>query len=161
MVTDRWHAWRSLIGSWEGGGTGTPGEGAGRFAFTVELGGQLLVRRGRTEYPATAERPAFTFEDLMVVHPAGDAWRADFFDSEGHVIRYAVEVGPAEITFTSAADAGPRFRLRYRAIAPDQVAIEFAIAPPGSPEAFAAYVAGAAYRTGSTSAASSRDRRQD
>src|SRR5690349_5925928 len=82
-----------LLGEWIGEGGGGPGEGSGAFAFARELQGKVLVRTNYAEYPASAERPAFRHDDLMIVYtdPPSGRPHAIYFDSEGHVIEYAVE----------------------------------------------------------------------
>jgi hypothetical protein len=142
---DPWSAFRFLLGEWVGEGDGAPGKGSGSFTLTPDLGGKVLVRRNRAEYPAAGGRPASVHEDLMVIHPSkhGRGTRAVYFDNEGHVIHYAVT--PAEggsgLTFLSDAVPGePRFRLTYTKGEADRVALKFEIAPPGKPEAFKTYI---------------------
>ncbi len=68
--------------------------------------------------------------------------RADYYDNEGHVIRYLVET-PADgrAVFTSEASAaGPRYRLTYEAAAGGSVKGAFLMAPPGKPGAFTPYL---------------------
>ncbi len=143
--SDPWSAFRFLMGEWVGEGDGTPGKGSGSFTLAPDLGGKVLVRRNRAEYPAAGGRPASVHEDLMVIHPSkhGRGARADYFDNEGHVIRYGVT--PAEggngLTFLSDAVPGePRFRLTYTKGEGDRVALKFEIAPPGKQDAFKTYI---------------------
>lgn len=145
-----------LVGDWEGVGGGGPGQGAGAFSFQRDLQQQVLVRRNHAEYPAAAGRPAVVHDDLMVVYSQGEAAtpRAIFFDSEGHVIQYSVQLDspavPADrrvVTFLSdAAPGGPRYRLTYRMTGADTVEIKFEIAPPAKPDAFAPYITASARR---------------
>ncbi len=146
-------AWRQLAGRWVGEGSGQPGAGTGWFEFAPALGGKILVRRNHAEYPATAERPAFTHDDLMVVYSggSGEAERAIYFDNEGHVIRYEARWSPEGkvLTFLSEPDAGaPRYRLTYRMLSAEELALSFEIAPPDRPEAFKTYITAKARRTG-------------
>ncbi len=78
-----WGALQSLIGDWEGEGSGEPGSGQGGFSMRPDLDGRVLVRRNR----ATAS--GSLHEDLMIVYRE-DGLRAVYFDNEGHVIRYRV-----------------------------------------------------------------------
>ncbi len=79
--------------------------------------------------------------------PAGET-KAMYFDNEGHVISYRVNLGPSKsIVFVSdSAMAGPRFRLTYTVVAADTLGIRFEIAPPGKPELFSPYITAQAYR---------------
>jgi hypothetical protein len=140
-----------LLGEWIGEGGGGPGEGSGAFRFAPDLQGKVLVRTNYAEYPATAERPAFRHDDLMVVHtdPLTDRLRAMFFDSEGHVIAYTVEESrdPLIVRFISDAIPGsPRYQLTYTTTGPDTLDLTFAIAPPDAPETFAIYISASARR---------------
>lgn len=131
-----WDRWRFLIGEWVGEGGGQPGQGTGEFSFELQLDRRILVRKNYANYPASKDKPAYSHQDLMVVYPEGPGWRAVYFDNEGRVIHYAVEF-PAEgggVTFASEArDSAPRFVLTYKKRGPDQVAITFAVGPPGKP----------------------------
>jgi len=144
-----WGPLRFLVGEWTGEGGGEPGEGTGGFSFLPDLGGKVLIRKNRAEYPATPERPAYAHDDLMIVYrePSGDALRAIYFDSEAHVIRYAVEADDAGgVRFVSdEASPGPRFRLSYAPAGADAVALRFEIAPPGG-AGFATYIEATARR---------------
>jgi hypothetical protein len=149
-----WDKWQYLIGEWEAAGRGSPGEGAGRFSFAFDLRNKVVVRKSHTDYPAAAGRPAFAHDDLMVIYydePA-QKFRADYFDSEGHVIRYTAEFSPDDQTLTfvsEPAPAQPRFRLTYlRPKNNSPLGIKFEIAPPGEPENFKVYVEGTAHKKG-------------
>jgi len=128
---------RFLAGEWVG--EGQPGQGSGGFTFAFELDGKAMVRRSTASYPAANGRPAVRHEDLMTVFAEGDRLKAFYLDNEGHVIRYTVTQGDG-VVFLSDDQAGPRFRLTYKAKAADLVSVAFAIAPPGG--AFATYVEG-------------------
>ena len=132
-----------LIGDWTGAGSGDPGRGSGDFSFQPDLQGKVLVRKSVAEYPATADKPAQRHDDLMVIYAEGNGLRAIFFDSEGHVIRYAIDASGegSTVTFVSdEASAAPRFRLMYRKTGDNTLAGTFEIAPPGKPDAFAKYL---------------------
>ncbi len=150
-LSDRW---RWLVGEWRGEGEGGPGAGGGTSSFAFDLGGQVLVRRSHSSYDAGPGRPATVHDDLLIVHPGSvpDRDRAVYFDNEGHVIDYdaAWSEGGDVLAFVSAASPGaPRVRLTYRRLGDDLVAVEFAVAPPGKPEAFAPYVSGRLRRAAS------------
>jgi hypothetical protein len=133
-----------LLGEWVPAGNSHSGESQGSATFAPSLQGRVLLRNSRADYPASAPAPASRHDDLMVIYAAEDRTiRADYYDNEGHVIRYIVHVtGPGQATFVSGIATGsPRYRLSY-VLKPDGVLHgEFEIAPPGKPEAFARYLA--------------------
>jgi hypothetical protein len=133
-----------LIGEWEASGSGKPGEATGSAIFARRLQDRVITRTSYAEYPASPTTPASRHDDLMVIYVAADGGiRADYYDSEGHVIRYAVAVtAPGAASFVSEMVSGaPRFRLNYQ-LGPDGLLKgEFAIAQPDKPEAFAPYLA--------------------
>jgi hypothetical protein len=146
-----WDSWRFLLGKWAGKASGQPGEGTGTFTFRFELQGKILVRRNRDDFPATKDHPASSHEDLMVVYPetGGPRTRAIYFDSEGHVIQYTAEFSEDQKTLIFLSDpvpSAPRFRLTYTRGENGSLAIKFAIAPPGKPDAFSTHVEGVAHR---------------
>lgn len=114
-----WTDIKMLTGEWTGEGSGKPGSGEGDFSFRPDLQGKILVRHSFAQYPGARH------DDLMIVYREGDATRADYYDSEGHVIRYAVTIGPQRIVF--ASDSSPRYRLTYTALPDDKLRIQFEI----------------------------------
>jgi len=73
--------------------------------------------------------------------------KADYYDNEGHVIHYAVELTPTHDVATFLSDptpSAPQFRLTYTKKTDGQVAIKFEIAPPGRP--FSPYLEATARR---------------
>ncbi len=139
-----------LLGEWVAEGGGSPGEATGEFSHTMDLQGSVMVRRNHADYPATAARPAFSHDDLMIVFgAAGGSLQAEYFDNEGHVIHYAVHVcpsGDSAVFVSEASLQAPRFRFTYIKEGADTLKTLFEIAPPGKPEAFSLYVAGVAHR---------------
>jgi hypothetical protein len=132
-----------LLGDWAGGGGGAPGQGSGETSFAPGLQGRVIVRTNVAIIAATDKAPASRHDDLMVVYADdGGAVRADYYDNEGHVIRYAVTVpGPGRAVFTSDAAPGvPRYRLAYEAAPDGVVKGSFSMAPPGKPDAFSPYL---------------------
>jgi hypothetical protein len=133
---DPWARLRFLLGEWSGAGNGQPGQGTGSATFALELGGRILVRHSRADYPATAKAAAIAHRDLLVVYPGetDSTLRAIYFDSEGHVIQYRV-LAPApggHVAFDSEGPASaPRFRLTCDATADGGLEVGFATAPPG------------------------------
>ena len=144
-----WDQWRPLVGQWQAAGKGNPGDGAGGFSFSFDLQNQVLVRKSHTEYPAAGGRPAFSHDDLMVIYidQAAHAFRAEYFDNEGHVIRYTAGFSSDGRTLTFVSDQAPSqptFRLAYVRNPDDTLGIKFEIAPPDAPEKFKMYVEGSA-----------------
>ncbi len=152
-ATGEWKDFEFLLGEWTWSGGGQPGQAKGVCTFRPELDGTVLVRRTHLDYPATKGRAAFAHDDLLYVYhdPADSSLHAIFFDGEGHVIRYALTMPPAEnsLQFVSdAAPAGTRCRMTYTRTGPDSVTEQFEIAPPGKPNDFTTYVEFAAKRVG-------------
>jgi len=143
--TNEWKDFEFLFGDWTWAGGGQPGQGKGVSTFRPELDGTVLVRKTHLDYPATKERAAFAHDDLIYVYhdPQDNSLHAIFFDSENHLIRYAVKVAPDgnSIEFLSgAAPGGTRCRMTYARAGADSVTEKFEIAPPGKPNDFATYV---------------------
>ncbi|MGD1047329.1 MAG: hypothetical protein ABR899_01095 [Candidatus Krumholzibacteriaceae bacterium] len=132
-----------LLGEWGASGGGQPGQGTGTATFARGLQDRVIIRTSFAEYPASKTAPASRHDDLMIIYAdQGGGLRADYYDNEGHFIRYAVTAAaPGEASFVSDTVSGaPRFRLSYK-LGPDGVLKgEFAIAPPGKPDAFARYL---------------------
>lgn len=138
-----------LIGTWEGSGGGKEAAGSGGFAFRVVNQGHAVLRTNVASYPATADRPAYRHEDTMIAYADGGGVRADYCDSEDHVIHYRLEpIAQGGLRFVSAAAApGPRYRLTYRPTGEGAIEGTFEVAAPGTPEAFRPYLTWTARRT--------------
>jgi hypothetical protein len=126
-----------LIGDWQAGRGNvaeTGGISQGHSTFTLEAGGNVLLRKDTTELFSASGKPAGSFDQIMMIYPEGDAIHADYSDGT-HVIHYvkADVVAGRSITFvsTSRPDA-PTFRLRYELSNPTTLAVDFEMAPPGS-----------------------------
>ncbi len=146
-----WDAWRFLVGDWVAEGSGEPGKGSGQLSFAFDLQEKVLVRKNHAEYPATAERPALTHEDLMVIYrdASGKRLRASYFDNEGHVIHYKPRFSPDGKTLTFLSDpspSAPRFRLTYTKGEDETLGIKFEMSAPGKEDAFQTYLEGKARR---------------
>jgi hypothetical protein len=130
-----------LLGTWE---ALDDSEGStGKATFEAQLGNRMMLRKSYANTPASARGPASYHEDLMVISAAQPGGiRADYYDNEGHVIRYDVSAPtPGTAIFLSDIVAGqPRYRLTYTAVPNGNVKGEFAIAPPGSPDGFKTYL---------------------
>ncbi len=131
-----------LLGRWVG--EGLQAGSSGEFSFEKALEGKILLRKNIARIPGPDGKTAL-HEDLLVVSGETGTLRADYFDNEGHVIRYAVEASPHQVRFLSAGP-GPRFRLTYLRTGEDTVEIRFEIAMPDKPEQFKVYQSGKARR---------------
>jgi hypothetical protein len=140
-----WSKFQHLTGHWVGEGNGQPGQGNGGFSFQADLGGNILVRKSHTDFPATADRPAAVHDDLMVIYAdyTGVPSKAIYWDNENHTIEYAVTFTDKAVVFTSPASAQmPRFRLTYETIDAKTVNVKFEMAAPGTPDDFKMYIEG-------------------
>jgi hypothetical protein len=140
-----------LLGDWIGeGGGNSPGQGSGGFTFGYDLQNTIMVRKNFAEYPATDTKPASRHDDLMIIYKApDDTLRAVYFDSEGHIIYYAINVSAKEKSaiFTSpSAEKEARFRLSYSMSKENLLIIKFEVAPPGQPDAFSTYISASAHK---------------
>ncbi len=132
-----------LLGDWEGGGGGTPGQSQGGTSFAPGLQDRVLIRTNFAVTAATGTTPASRHDDLMIVYvDERGAVRADYYDNEGHVIHYMVTAPrPGQAVFTSdATAASPQYRITYDAAPAGTVSGAFSIAPPGKPGAFSPYL---------------------
>jgi hypothetical protein len=141
-----WDSWTPLLGEWTAEGGGKPGQGTGEFSFQIELQGKVLVRKNRSDYPASQGRPASTHEDLMIFYrELGGRTRANYFDSEGHVIHYECDESQAKKwSCTSVGTTPPAFRLTYTLPEPGTLNIKFEISRSGKPDGFQTYLSGVA-----------------
>jgi len=125
-----------LLGKWTAEADPKQPGVTGWTTFERGLGDRVIVRRNHASYPARDAKPASEHDDLMVVFAEEGRLRADYWDSEGHVIRYDVQAPAANrLVFVSEPrGGGPRFRLTY--VWPDagKLALTFEIAPPGAAE---------------------------
>jgi hypothetical protein len=142
-----WRDWTPMIGEWEADGAG-PGGPTGSFTLAAELQGRVLVRKNNAQYPAKDGRPATRHDDLMVIYRDGDTTRADYWDNEGHTIRYVATVDKGKsFTFVSDVAPGrPRFRLTYVVTGANGLSLRFEIAPPSAPDQFKPYIQATVHR---------------
>ena len=147
MPAADWKEWSALVGEWEGDTTGA-GAPTGSFTLAPDLQGRVLVRKSYAEYPKSDKRPASRHDDLMVLYREGDATKADYWDNEGHRIRYVATVDKGKsFTFLSDVVSGqPRFRLTYAITGQSTLSLRFEIALPNAPEQFKPYIQATAHR---------------
>ncbi len=129
-----------LVGVWKDEvREGEPGRATGGGeSWRLALAGQILVREAWCEFLASASRPAYRHEDLLIVFAESDSeMRGIFWDSEGHLIRYReLHPDPDGKGFGLVSDPatpGPRQWLRYRFEEPDHLSAVFSLHPPGAP----------------------------
>jgi hypothetical protein len=139
-------ALRFLLGEWEA--VGAPGGETGGFSFAPAVQARIIVRTNTAHYAATDQRPESRHDDLMVIYADGAELKADYFDNEGHVIRYVARLpGPGAVSFVSELKSGePQYRLTYTTEAGGLLAGQFEIALPGASEVFKPYLAWSARR---------------
>ena len=138
-----WDNWKWLIGEWKGEGSGEPGKGGGTFSFKPNLDQKIIVRKSHSEYPATADKPAVTHDDLMIVYLnfSGGPTKAIYFDNEGHTINYSISYAPQSIVFMSVKIPHvPVFRLTYTWLSEDSINTKFELSQDG--ENFSTYIEG-------------------
>ena len=79
---------------------------------------------------------------MIIYQDEAHVLHADYYDSEGHVIRYVgVTVGSNAVVFTSEpASSSPRFRLSYHFSGDGILTGTFEIAAPNQPNSFTPYL---------------------
>jgi hypothetical protein len=128
-----------LAGEWEG--IGDQAGATGGFTFAPSVQDRIIVRTNHSITPGTGGTPGSRHDDLMVIYVEADLVKADYFDSEGHVIRYLADARPGEVMFVSEIRASePRYRLTYRQGPSSTLTGTFEVAPPGTPDAFGLYL---------------------
>jgi hypothetical protein len=143
-TADPWQELRFLIGTWEAttNGGAAQAHSSGEYSFQPELRGHVLTRQSSNTGCKGPEDFDCLHSDLLYVYPNGDghAWRAIYFDNEGHVIHYEVSVPkPGTVLFLSdSSQPGPQFRLSYE-LTGSVMAGKFQVKMPGQPE-FASYL---------------------
>ncbi|HEV3140481.1 MAG TPA: hypothetical protein VGY57_08205 [Vicinamibacterales bacterium] len=137
---------RFLVGEWEAVNN-PPGESGG-FSFTLAVQNRVMMRSNHAVYEATSNRPASRHDDLMVIFSDDGGLKADYFDSEGHVIRYDVSSKrDREVVFHCAPTAKePGYRLSYILMPEGTLNGQFEVSPPGDREAFKPYLSWTARR---------------
>jgi hypothetical protein len=125
-----------LVGRWVAEADPRAPGVTGWTSFSRELEDRVVVRKNHASYPAKDGKPASEHDDLMVVFAEDGRLRAEYWDNEGHLIRYDIQA-PRRDTLVFLSDAqpsAPRFRLTYTRAGPDTLALSFEIAPPRATE---------------------------
>ena len=128
-----------LLGEWDG--IGDQAGATGGFTFAPGVQDRVIVRTNYSNTPPSGGRPASRHDDLMVIYVDAGLVKAEYFDSEGHVIRDVANTRLGEVVFLSEIRASePRYRLTYTRGSATTLNGKFEIAPPGKPESFAPYL---------------------
>jgi hypothetical protein len=131
-----------VMGDWDATGSGVPGPSSGRMSFHADVQNAVVIRRNESRSASGVHK------DLMVIYRERGALRADYYDAEGHVIRYEVTASssPSTAVFLQrASPTGPGFRFTMRQEPDGTLAVEFEIAAPGT-EQFKMFAKGIAHR---------------
>jgi hypothetical protein len=132
-----WTSLQFLVGTWEGTGSGAPGEGRGGCSIAFDLNRNILVRKNWVEFaPKPGETKGISHQDLLIffADPGEPRLKAIYFDVEGHVIHYVLQPAakPNVVVFESEPGTkGPRFRLSYEMSSDGRLLNIFSIAMPG------------------------------
>ena len=128
-----------LLGEWEG--IGNEAGATGGFTFAPSVQDRVIVRTNYSNTPAKGGNAASRHDDLMVIYVDAGVVKADYFDSDGHVIRYAAESRLDAVIFVSETQPQePRYRLTYTRNSATAVTGTFEVAPPGQPNVFSPYL---------------------
>jgi uncharacterized protein YaiE (UPF0345 family) len=119
-VTDPWKALEFLEGTWEArvqaGSAGAQANGT--YTFNKELKRHVLARHSDSAGCKGPKDFDCEHTDLLYVYQEADGQplKAIYFDSEGHVIHYAVSTpeSTAVVFISEASPSGPQFRLAYQ-----------------------------------------------
>ena len=117
-AADPFQALAFLEGTWDANVQNNAAiQQAGRYTFDRELSGHVLARHATTD-PGCKAPTSFdcSHSDLLYVFQEmpGSPLKADYFDSEGHVIHYDVTTPTlTSAVFLSVPGPGPQFRLSY------------------------------------------------
>lgn len=139
-----WSSLSWLQGDWAAADAG-PGQGG--FSFRLDAGGQVLLRHNHADYPAQGDKPAEHHQDVMIIYHENNLDKATYWDNEGHVIHYDVNMPDADtVNFVSNDLSGPRFRLIYHRTV-SGLDGSFEIAPPSARDQFKPYLHWTAVKT--------------
>ena len=142
-----WGPLAFLVGDWSGDEGGAMGQGTSTISFRPELGGALLVRHHRLDYPPTRKHTGTVEQDLLVIQrdSGGGPARAVMFDTAHNETRFSVDISAdgKTITLTSDAQASvPRHRMVWVRSADREITFTHLMASPTSPDEFMPETAG-------------------
>src|SRR5215471_18421184 len=90
---------RFLLGDWEA--IPDSSGATGGFSFSPGVQEHVIVRTNYSITPAANGKPSSRHDDLMVIYDEAGTVRAEYFDNEGHVIRYVAQPKAASVVFIS------------------------------------------------------------
>jgi hypothetical protein len=138
---DVWAPFRYFVGTWKGGGEGSPGAATGEETFGFILRGAFLEVRNKAVFAPQASNPQGAIHEdvgIFSYDKARKTYVLRQFHAEGFVNQYVLENLPADgktFVFVSEAieniPAGFRARLTYRILDADSFEQTFDLAPPG------------------------------
>ena len=142
-----WSRWQYLIGTWKGTNSGEPGQGEGYFTFGFELGENILIRKGHTVFPGHENQPARIHDDVLIIYKENSSVpdKAEYFDSEGHVLHYNISYTNNDIiifTTNNTGEGNPIFRLSIIKMDNVTTGVKFEAAPSDHPDDFKVHVEG-------------------
>jgi hypothetical protein len=119
--TDPWKALAFLEGTWDAHtqGGSAHARGSGTYSFAPELNHHVLVRRSGDSADCSGPK-GFDCEHSDVLYVYQEVQdqppKAIYFDSEGHVIHYAVSTpdSTTAVFISEASPSGPQFQLVYQ-----------------------------------------------
>ena len=136
-----WTNLNFLVGSWQGTGSGQPGNSQVERSYQFILNGKFLEERNKSTYPPQSQNPQGEIhEDLGLI--GYDKARKTFvyrqFHVEGFVNQYVMDYLSPDgktIVFTTESieniPAGWRARETYQVLSPDEFTETFELAEPG------------------------------
>jgi len=136
-----WTNLNFLVGSWQGTGSGQPGNSQVERSYQFILNGKFLEERNKSTYPPQSQNPQGEIhEDLGLI--GYDKARKTFvyrqFHVEGFVNQYVMDYLSPDgktIVFTTESieniPAGWRARETYQVLNPDEFTETFELAEPG------------------------------
>jgi hypothetical protein len=141
---DLWKPLQFLVGAWEaktrGGSAGAASTGA--YTFQFELKNCILARRTNSIDCRSPSDFNCEHSDLLYIYPdtSRGAFKAVFFDNEGHVIYYDVSAPNANtaVFVSTPSQTGPQYRLSY-VLKGNELFGKFEVRAPGRGE-FTAYL---------------------
>jgi hypothetical protein len=116
---DTWKSLQFLIGTWKARtqGGSSAAAAAGTYTFQPELRNHVLARHSSSEKCKGPEDFNCEHSDLLYIYQAaaGQAYKAIYFDNEGHVIHYDVSVPTptTAVLLSEPSQPGPQFRIIY------------------------------------------------
>ncbi|HOU46284.1 MAG TPA: hypothetical protein PLL99_00685 [Chitinophagales bacterium] len=129
-----WGTWDKLVGTWKGEYSGQLGKGGGVFTFAYDLNTGILIKKGRYEFPATAQNAALSIEDVLVIYPEGNKQcpKAIYFDNNGHTVHYTTEQTDSSVTLISEKLKNkPYYKITYTLAPQNSVDISTEISKDG------------------------------